>query len=367
MRGPAEGGSALTRREREVAALVAEGLTNRQIAERLFISERTADGHLEHIREKLGVSSRASIAAWHVDQARPSLTADELLRADVGAGREASTRARRVRVIAGLALVVATIVTAGVVAVHLRSANSPPNGGPVITTIAGVSRVGRFEGGYSGDFGPASAAQLYHPLGMAMGADGTLYVSDWQNSAVRSVDAGGTITTVAGGGPSSMVDGALGPSVRLPRPMAVAPGAHGVLYIASGQYVIRLDPDLSLHLVLGPSPPQAVTNAEGLAAAPDGSLYIADHDGHTVKRVAGDGSISTYAGNGQEGFSGDGGAASGAQLSYPAGLALDSRGNLYIADQGNNRIRRVEAATGTIGTVAGSSDTYGTAATAGRQ
>src|SRR5262249_20079072 len=70
MNGPPDGRAGLTRRELEVAALVAEGLTNRQIAERLFISERTADGHLEHIREKLGVRSRSQITAWFIEQSR---------------------------------------------------------------------------------------------------------------------------------------------------------------------------------------------------------------------------------------------------------------------------------------------------------
>jgi DNA-binding CsgD family transcriptional regulator/sugar lactone lactonase YvrE len=360
VQGSPDGGPSLTRREQEVAALVAEGLTNRQIADRLFISERTADRHLEHIRQKLGVSSRASVAAWFVDHARQPLAAETVLPAGTRAGRGASRlgpRGRRARVMAATTMAIAVVLVAGV-ASYLRWANSAPSAGAVVTTVAGLSPVGRFEGGDTGDFGPASAAQLYHPLGIATGPNGTLYIADSLNNVVRKVDPGGTITTVAGGGQSPLVDRAIGTSVQLPAVAAVAVGPHGWLYLAGGPFVMRLDADLLLHILLGPATPEPLTDVTGLASGPDGSLYIADQGGHMVRKLASDGSLLTYAGTGQPGFYGDGGAAAGAQLNFPAGLALDSAGNLYIADEGNNRIRRVDALTAVIITVAGSSGAY---------
>jgi NHL repeat len=97
----------------------------------------------------------------------------------------------------------------------------------------------------------------------------------------------------------------------------------------------------------------------GLAVDAHGTVYLADRAEHVVLRLAPDGSPSTYAGSGDPGSSGDGGAATGARLEMPTGLALDSKGDLYIADAGNNRVRKVDAATGTITTVAGSQDVYG--------
>lgn len=351
--GPQGGSSGLTRREREVAALVAEGLTNREIADRLFISERTADGHLEHIREKLAVRSRAQIAAWYSTQEADGQRGTP---APVAAPRRG---ARRPLVAAGAAAAVA--LAAATVLVWFGFAHwssSPGPAGPTMTTFTGVSRPGSFVGGGTGDFGPAAAAQLYHPLGLAVAPDRTVYIADSLNFAIRKVDPAGTITTVAGGGRGMLAEGALGPSVLLPEANAVAVGSNGDVYVAAGPFVVRLDAGLVVHVLLGPTSPHPLADVTGLAVAPGGALYVADRAGHAVLRLATNGSLTPYAGTGQPGFSGDGGAAAGAQLDFPTGLALDPNGDLYIADQGNNRIRRVDAATGVIRTVAGSSDLY---------
>jgi trimeric autotransporter adhesin len=117
---------------------------------------------------------------------------------------------------------------------------------------------------------------------------------------------------------------------------------------------VRINSNLTLHMI--PSDPIA---SGGLCFAPDGSLYIADYYGDKVWLMRPNGAISVYAGTGEHGFSGDSGSALDARLSYPNRLALDKSGNLYIADEGNNRIRRVDHQSSVITTVAGSSDTYG--------
>lgn len=353
------GKARLSRRELEVAALVAEGLTNREIAQRLFISERTADGHLEHIREKLGVNSRAQIAAWVVEKSQEALVAKA--RADA----TAAPRPIRARwpvsllraAIAALALTALIIV--GVVTYGRVSTSALPRG-PLISTFAGNSS-SYFVGGYTGDYGPAASAQLYQPLGIAVSHD-TVYIADWGNRVIRKVDSQGVITTVAGGGSADFIDGANATSIKLPAPTAVAVAPDGTVFFGSyggpGPVLFRLD-HLSVHVVPLPASSIPLQNVWGLAIDSRGDLYIADQGSNTVRRLTPDGSLSTYAGMGQAGFAGDYAAATGALLDHPSGLAFDDAGNLFIADQGNNRIRKVDHETGIITTVAGSGESYG--------
>lgn len=346
---------ALTRREREVAALVAEGLTNREIAERLFISERTADGHLEHIREKLGVSSRAQIAAWFVEQSQPAFTAVPL-ESPAPVARPPSRPAPLIR--AAIAATV-TLLLSGIVVVTYRSTIRPPApSGPLITTFAGATALGNNEGGYSGDFGKAAAAQLAHPLGLATGP-GAVYIADTFNGSIRKVEDSGTIVTVAGGGSKAFFEGANATSITLPRLAGVAVAPDGRIFFCGGPMLFRRDLDLTIHLVHFPTSSPPLQDAYGLAIDGTGTIYIADRTGNAVRRISPEGSVSTYAGTGQAGFSGDGGAATGASLNSPTAVAIDTQGNLYIADQGNNRIRRVDSTSGIITTVAGSSDVSG--------
>jgi predicted esterase/sugar lactone lactonase YvrE len=164
--------------------------------------------------------------------------------------------------------------------------------------------------GFGGDGGPATQAELSFPYGLAVDAAGALYIADTENHRVRKVAADGTITTVAGTGmPGFSGDG--GPAIA------------------------------------------AELNAPwGLALDTAGNLYIADSGNHRVRRLAPDGSITTVAGSGTAGFSGDGGPATAAQLHLPVGLAVDSRGALLISDSLNRRIRRMSPE-GTITTAAG--------------
>ena len=230
-----------------------------------------------------------------------------------------------------------------------------------ITTIAGTG-----DGGYSGDGGPAAQAQLRWPLGMAVDNHGNLYIADQGNHRVRRVDVSGTITTVAGNG-SDGYSGDGGPAIRaqLNRPRRVAVDGDGVLYISDGRNhcIRRVDASGTITTIAGtgiggysgdggPAHLANLYNPWGVAVDGSGNLYIADVSNDRIRRVDVGGTIRTIAGNGSRGHSGDGGLAVQAQLAAPVGVALDSNGILYIADWHNNRIRRVDTS-GTITTIAG--------------
>src|SRR5207247_9343773 len=164
--------------------------------------------------------------------------------------------------------------------------------------------------GFSGDGGPAAQAQLNSPHGIAVDAAGNVYIADQNNSRVRRVGLDGIIQTIAGDGRAgAATDGALATAAAVGNPSAVAIDAAG-------------------------------------------NLYISQQASQVIRRVSTTGVISTIAGNGTAGFSGDGGPATQAQMRFPVGIASDSAGNLYVAEQSNNRIRKVSVA-GIITTVAG--------------
>jgi trimeric autotransporter adhesin len=343
---------ALSRREREVAALVADGLTNREIAGRLFISERTVDGHLEHIREKLAVNSRAQVAAWFVSQSHAAAAA-------VRVHQVRRRPSRAVPAAIAVAAVVVLLLAAGAIALWVRTPS-----GPTIATVAGSTSGSAglgLEGGFTGDSGQAIDAQLNRPSDVAVGygclASGglCLYIADTDNSRIRMVYAKGEIITLAGGGQAQYAESGFAPTTNIGKPEAVAIGPDGLPYFWDGGYIARIDSHLQL-LTVSSDP---IGSMAGLCFGPDGSLYIADSLGNRVWLRKPDGTISPFAGTGEQGFSGDAGPAVSAQLSWPNRLALDKNGNLFIADEGNNRVRRVDRQTGVITTVAGSSATYG--------
>lgn len=336
---------ALSRREREVAALVAEGLTNREIAQRLYVSERTVDAHLEHIREKLGVNARAQVAAWFVTQTQPLAEATP-------APQIRDRRVTNVRFAAAAATTVVLLL--GGLVVWTRQQTPPAATSPMITTIAGSKGANNVAGGYSGDSGPATSAQLNFPVDIAVGPTGYLYIADYWSSRIRRIDPHGTITTLAGGVTTPFVEGAYGPTTGIGLVTSVTVSPDGLVYFANGDFIGRVDPDLSVHRL----PIDQILTPWGVRFGRDGSLYVSDTFGNKVWRRKPDGTLTIYAGDGTHDFGGDAGAATGAQLRYPTGLALDDVGNLFIADTGNNRIRRVDAASQVITTVAGSSDTY---------
>ena len=342
--------TALTRREVQVALLVAEGLTNRQIAGRLTVSERTAEHHVEQIRNKLGFSSRTQIAAWAVAQDLRTAAPPPARRAPEPAPPpppEATVRparsARRLPLAAGAAGALVSLIVAGVGFLLARQDGA----GPRIETVAGSSGAGGSTGGYSGDFGLASAAQLSGPTDVAASPSGAIYIADEFNGVIRRIDPAGTITTVAGGGEQTPSTGLLATSVALGFPIAVAMNPNGevVFDTATALYVLRRDSTLS---VIG-----AFGEPSGIAVAADGTIYMSDDGPNVVWRIAPDGTRSVFAGSGQAGFSGDRGSAGAAQLNKPHGLAVDGPSRLYVADSANNCIRVIDLATDIISTFAG--------------
>jgi uncharacterized protein (TIGR03437 family) len=227
----------------------------------------------------------------------------------------------------------------------------------VITTVAGSGGPG-----FSGDNGAATNALLYFPEGVAVDSAGNLYIVDSANQRIRKV-SNGVITTVAGNGTQGL-SGDNGPatSAELNLPEGVAVDVTGNLYIADvGNSRIRKISNGVITTVAGngtqgfrgdngPATSAQLANPVGVAVDSAGSVYIADRNNHRIRKVSG-GVITTVAGNGTQGFSGDNGPATSAELNYPQGVAVDSAGNVYIADTYNQRVRKVSG--GVITTVAG--------------
>jgi sugar lactone lactonase YvrE len=185
-----------------------------------------------------------------------------------------------------------------------------------ITAIAGTGFVS-LSGGISGDGGPAVKAQLDCPADLAFDRHGNLLVADHANNRIREIDHARVIRTVVGGGPLGT-----GPD------------------------------DGELKGDGGPAIRAWLQEPQSIVFDQQGDLYIADRDNHAIRRVDTRGIITTIAGTGTEGFSGDGGPATQAKLARPLGLAFDAAGNLYFADSANFRIRRVDTH-GVITTFAG--------------
>ena len=231
----------------------------------------------------------------------------------------------------------------------------------IITTVAGNG-----EGGFSGDGGPAVRARLASPNGVAVDGAGNLYIADRLNQRIRRVDATGTITTVAGIGWSGYSrNGGPALEVRLRLPSGVAVDGAGNLYIADSwnHRIRRVDKGGTITTAAGigksgysgdggPAAGAWLHTPEGVAVDKTGNLYIADSGNHRIRRVGATGTITTVAGSGERGYGGDGGPATKTRLYHPAGVAVDNTGNLYIADSWNHRIRQVDKG-GTITAVAG--------------
>ncbi len=229
----------------------------------------------------------------------------------------------------------------------------------IISTVAGG---GPFK--FSGDGGPATSAALQFPGDVASDAAGNLYIADSLNHRIRKVSAaGGIITTMAGNGIQGFSgDGGPATSAALNTPYGVTVDAASNLYIADSQNdrIRKVSPSGVISTVagggsaLGDGGPATSASLGPLGVAVDaaGNLYIADVQNQRIRRVSPSGIITTVAGNGVQGFSGDGGPATSASLRRPSRAAVDAAGNLYIADGGNSRIRKVSPS-GIISTVAG--------------
>jgi uncharacterized protein (TIGR03437 family) len=233
----------------------------------------------------------------------------------------------------------------------------------VVVTVAGTG-----VNGSAGDSGPATAAQLWLPRAAAVDDAGNIYICDTQNHRVRKVSPNGVITAFAGSGAlGSSGDGGPAIEASMNEPRGVIVDKAGNVYIADSQNnkIRRVTPDGRIDTFAGtnradfggdggPAKDAFLNFPLGLALDSAGHLYFSDNGNNRVRRVdAADGKITTVAGNGFVGFDGDGGPATAATLSFPAGVAVDGAGNIYLVDQGNARVRRVSVADGKISTVAG--------------
>ena len=237
----------------------------------------------------------------------------------------------------------------------------------IITTVAGTGVEG-----YFGDGLQATSAQLSFPRAVAVDAAGNLYIADTGNCRIRKVTPAGVISTIAGDGTANYSgDGGSASAAELSYPEALTLDSAGNLYVAdSWNYRVReITTGGKIQLVAGngsygPFGDNGLATAaslgliQSLAIDTAGNLYLSDAYNHVVRKVAPGGNISTVVGGGF-GSAVDGGAATGATLKFPKGIAIDAQGNLLIADSQNERIRKVSS--GVIGTIAGS----GTAGFAG--
>ena len=219
----------------------------------------------------------------------------------------------------------------------------------IITTVAGNG-----QSGYNGDNIPATQASLYGPKGIAVDFSGNIYIADQINYRIRKVDTNGIITTVAGNGQYSFSgDGGSAIQAGLGGyPGSVAVDGVGNLYIASDGRIRKVDTSGIITTVAGngqqgysgdggPATQARFNNLSGIAADSVGNIYLCDRNNERIRKVNTSGIITTIAGNGIQGYGGDGGPATQGVLNYPEGVAVDSKGNVYIAEMYNNRIRKV--------------------------
>ena len=236
----------------------------------------------------------------------------------------------------------------------------------VISTIAGNGT-----GGYSGDGGPATDAQIYNPSYVRFDNAGNLYFNDPGNSVIRKIDASGTVTTVAGNGTTGYSgDGGPATAAELSQPYGIVKDNSGNMYIADyGNNVIRkVNAAGNISTIAGntlagytgdggPATAAEFNLPYGLALDHSGNLYVADENNNVIRKIDTLGMISTFAGNGTAGYSGDGGAATAAELNTPADIVFDTHGDMYFSDYSNSVVRKINTL-GIISTYAGD-DTSG--------
>jgi DNA-binding beta-propeller fold protein YncE/DNA-binding CsgD family transcriptional regulator len=389
----------LSKRELEVARLVTQGLSNKEIAGTLFISQRTAEGHVAQICNKLGFSTRAQIAAWAATlDARAAVPVPAMApKVEVAAAAALAPRRKRLLVSGkatrwiGVAIIVIGLLGAGIVGLKLR----PETAAPAWVTIAdGLSRpngiavdagggvffmegnrvrkishgtpslvAGTGTSGFSGDGDSATLAKLNlfvfpgtSSQGLAVDHLGNVYIADYGNHRIRKVNPAGVITTIAGTGTAGgSGDEGLASNAQLGLPRGLAfEDATGNLYVADSltNRVRVIDANGFIHPFAGdgevggsgdggPAIRAQLNGPTGLAIdQKNGSLYIADSTNHRVRKVTADGLIITLAGT-------------AAALTLPIAIAADDRGDVFVADNVNSRILRIDAA-GTIMTLGSS-------------
>jgi len=235
----------------------------------------------------------------------------------------------------------------------------------VITTFAGNGN-----STYSGDGGAATAAGVYYPWGVSTDAAGNVYISDSRDNRIREVNTSGTISTIAGNGTLGFTgDGGPATAAELNSPSGIAVVSTGAIMYIVDNYRIRQvngstistyagggigdsEPATAAELNIAPPSGNSSYTVSEIATDATGNMYIADFNNNRIRKISSTGIISTVAGNGTVGYSGDGGNAIAAELNVPRGVAVDATGNVYIADTKNSAIRKINTS-GIISTIAG--------------
>lgn len=232
--------------------------------------------------------------------------------------------------------------------------------------------MGTGEKAYKGEGASPDQVALYYPIDLAFDAQGRLLVLDWNNLRVRRLDADGRVRTILGTGyeSESVIDGVPALDTSLHHAFSMQFDAAGTLYLAAFHvpYLIRVTDDL-VYVVAGsgdwgytgdggPALQAALRSPCGIAVHPDGyPIYFADTENHAIRVIAADGTVNTLAGDGTEGYTGDGGPAAGARFRLPYRIRLDSSATvLYVADTENHAVRAIDLVGGTIETVAGTGE-----------
>jgi sugar lactone lactonase YvrE len=241
----------------------------------------------------------------------------------------------------------------------------PASTPPVVSTAGNISTyAGNGIPGFSSDGIQATASELSSPAGLAQDGAGNIYIADLFNYRIRKVSSTGIITTVAGNGSAGFSgDGAAATNAQLNTAYGVAVDASGNIYIADqNNNRVRMVNSLGVISTIagtgfggasgdgGPATAATLSAPDAVAVDASGNIYICDHSSNRIRKISA-GIISTVAGGGTAN-PGDGGPATAASLNFPTGVAADNFGNIYIADGANNRIRKVNAG-GIISTIAG--------------
>jgi len=256
--------------------------------------------------------------------------------------------------------------TRGFLLLCAMAAGTAPAGAQIIHTYAGNGIMG-----YSGDGAAATAAKLNQPIGVAFDGSGNLYIADVGNSRIRIINAPGVITTFAGSGLVGYSgDGGAATSAKFMGMAGIAIDGPGNVYITDGgnNCIRKINTSGIITTIAGmgasgysgdggPATAARIANPKGLAVDGAGCVYIADYNNSVIRQIDSVGIIHTFAGTGTPGYSGDAGPATAAELNYPYSVTVDKTGNVYIADFGNYRVRKVDPS-GIISTFAGGGSIY---------
>ena len=222
----------------------------------------------------------------------------------------------------------------------------------VVTTLAGSGSSGSIDG-------TGVAASFGFPYGVAVGSEGTTYVADYFYNKVRKITAGGVVTTLAGSGATGFADGS-GANAQFTTPRGVAVDASGNVYVAENTRIRKVTPAGNVSTVAGSAfsgssdgagSSASFNNATGVAVDGVGNVYVADTGNNVIRKISPGGIVVTFAGSGIAGSTD--GTTQVASFTLPAGLAVDPHGNVFVADSNNYKIRKITP-TGTVTTIAGS-------------